>query len=143
MDTNFADQAAKLEVEIEALFATLAVETARTTDLKMEIREMESDLGDEWDSYETRFAWAFGELGLYPEIPHRWYQVIFRLVERLDSALSDEFKVNFQITQIKEKYSGLRVYYNADFNADSIIEPLIEQAETEVETIENLYKKLS
>lgn len=101
MNTSFAEQAAALEAEIEGLFATLAVETARTQALKQEIGRMEMDLQERWDSYEKRFAWAFGERGLYPEIPTRWYPVIFRLVERLDAALTEEFKKEFEFTQIK------------------------------------------
>lgn len=143
MNTSFADQAATLEAEIENLFAVLAAETARTQALKQEIRSLEMDLSEQWDSYEKRFAWAFGERGLYPEIPVRWYPVIFRLVERMDAALTAEQKVDFQFTQIKEKHNRLRVYYNSDWTADKIIDPLIEQAESEVETIEKLHKKLS
>ncbi|NUB23332.1 hypothetical protein [Azospirillum brasilense] len=143
MNTDLMNQAAALEAEIEGLFATLAAEAARTQELNGRIKAMEMDLSEAWDSYEKRFPWAFGERGLYPEIPHRWYPVIFRLVERLDAALSEEFKREFEFTQIKEKFGGLRVYYNSDWTADSIIDTLIEQAEAEVETIEKLHKKLS
>jgi len=143
MNTDLARQAAALEAEIEALNAVLAAELARTQELNGRIRSMEMDLQEQWDSYEKRFAWAFGERGLYPEIPVRWYPVVFRLIERLDSALTAEQKADFQFTQIKEKYNGLRVYYNSDWQADSIIDPLIEQAEAEVEHIESVHRKLS
>lgn len=143
MNTDFAAQAAALEAEIEGLFAVIAAEAARTQELNGRIRSMEMDLSEQWDSYEKRFPWAFGECGLYPEIPTRWYPVVFRLIERLDAALNEEQKADFQFTQIKEKYNGLRVYYNSDWLADKVIDPLIEKAEAEVEHIEALHKKLS
>lgn len=143
MNTDLIAKAASLENEVEGLFAVIAAEQARTQALNTEIKRMETDLSEQWDDYEQRYAWAFGECGLYPEIPMRWYPVIFRLVERLDAALSDEYKAEFKFTQIKEKFGGLRVYYNSDWQADSIIDPLIEQAESEVEHIEALHKKLS
>lgn len=143
MNTELIAQAATMENEIEQLFAVIAAEQVRTHELTGRIRGMEMDLREQWDSYEKRFPWAFGERGLYPEIPVRWYPVIFRLIERLDAALTAEQKADFQFTQIKEKYNGLRVYYNSDWQAGSIIDPLIEQAEAEVETIEKLHNKLS
>lgn len=143
MNTDFASQAAALEAEIEGLFAVIAAEQARTQTLTHDIRSLEMDLQEQWDDYERRYAWAFAERGLYPEIPVRWYPVIFRLIERLDVALTDELKDDFQFTQVKEKYNGLRVYYNADCKADSTIEPLIEQAESEVEHIDSVHKRLS
>lgn len=143
MNTDLARQAIAIEAEIEGLFATIAAEQARTQELNGGIRSMEMGLSEQWDDYERRFPWAFGERGLYPEIPVRWYPVIFRLVERLDAALSEEFKVDFEFNQIKEKFGGLRVYYNSDWTADKIIDPLIERAEAEVETIEKMHKKLS
>ena len=140
---TFAAQAAALEAEIEALNGVLAAELARTQTLNGRIKAVEMDLSGEWDAYEKRFPWAFAERGLYPEIPVRWYPVVFRLIERLDAALTAEQKADFQFTQIKEKYNGLSVYYNSDWMADKIIDLLIEQAEGEVEHIESVHKRLS
>lgn len=142
MITDFASEAVALEVEIEGLFAAIGAEQARTTELNAEIRSMETDLDEAWDRYEREYRWAFGERGIFPEIPKRWLPVIFRLVERIDAALTDDQKKDFQFTQIKEKYNGLRVYYNCDMKADGVVERLVEQAEEEVDHIETVHKKL-
>lgn len=143
MSADYVALAASLEAEVESLFATLAAERARTAELMGEVKAIDAELDASWDRYERAYAWAFGGRGVYPEIPKRWYSVVFRLVERLDTALTEDQKRGFAFTQIKEKHGGIRIYYNADGGADrDVIEPLVEQAEAEVERIERLCRRL-
>lgn len=142
MITELAAQAVALELEIEGLFAVLAAEQARAAELAAGIRAMEMDLDEAWECYEAEYRWAFGERGIFPEIPKRWFPVVFRFIERLDAALTHEQKSAFMIMQVKEKYGNIRIYYNAGYEADRIAETLVEQAESEVEHIETVHKRL-
>jgi len=60
-----------------------------------------------------------------------WYPLIYELLNKLQ-AIEDRDKIGLEITQIKEKFGGLRVYTNIDTDE---IWNLIEEAEAKSFTI--------
>lgn len=58
-----------------------------------------------------------------------WYRILEQLIDHIDSYIKHKYKdqdFNFKITQIKEKFGGLRFYFNG---GDEIIHELTRYAE--------------
>lgn len=71
--------------------------------------------------------------GAYPECEAGWYQLILELDENIGS-----IEPNYQVDQVKEKFGGLRFYYDwMSVNDDSLelIDKLVDAAEKKSYTI--------
>lgn len=61
-----------------------------------------------------------------------WYKLTKALLERLDWYLEQKKEINFEIIQMKEKFAGLRCYFNG---GDDYIRGVVSMAETISHTI--------
>jgi hypothetical protein len=59
-----------------------------------------------------------------------WFQVIWDLCEKLE-ALGEEALKGFEVTQVKEKFGGLRFYYKG--GNPELIDPLVSEAEVKAD----------
>jgi hypothetical protein len=66
--------------------------------------------GNWQEEIEARYGWMFGKHGFYAECNGGWKGILNDLFEKIDRHVQGEDREYFQITQVKEKYSTLRVY---------------------------------
>jgi len=73
------------------------------------------------------------------ECPNTWYDIIENACERIQNAC-DSLVGQIEFCQIKEKFGGLRMYYDFKYGPselDDIIYEIIRSAETDVELLNN------
>lgn len=61
--------------------------------------------------------------------PPGWEAIVDRLIERMLSALDPNARDQFRISQVKEKFAGLRVYHNGGDEMEALVEEAAEEAE--------------
>lgn len=61
--------------------------------------------------------------------PPGWVPLVARLLERIDPALAPEDRQSFRITQIKEKFGGLRCYHNGGVDIEMMVDAADEEAQ--------------
>ena len=72
-------------------------------------------------------------------VPIEWGEVILKLSADIESYITENGLVDFQVQQIKEKFGGLRFYVS---HSDEYIDGLIRQAEEDVSVIEQRLQKI-
>ncbi|MBJ6125426.1 hypothetical protein [Microvirga splendida] len=83
---------------------------------------------DSWrEELNHKYGWMAGRHGLSFEHGGGWRFLIGDLLQRIGATLSDEEKLDFQVTQIKEKFGTLRCYV---FNGNDRIHALVDAAES-------------
>ncbi len=60
------------------------------------------------------------------EVGNGWYNIVYDLCSKINNKLSDDEKEKFIVTQVKEKFGGLRFYTNL---VNDEVEKLIIEAE--------------
>ncbi|MEF2554011.1 hypothetical protein VQ042_22160 [Aurantimonas sp. A2-1-M11] len=61
--------------------------------------------------------------------PPGWVPLVARLLERVDAALASEDRQHFRISQIKEKFGGLRCYHNGGEDIETMVDAADEEAQ--------------
>lgn len=61
--------------------------------------------------------------------PPGWVPLVHRLLQRVDAALSREDREEFRVSQIKEKFGGLRVYHNGRDDIETMVDAADEEAQ--------------
>jgi hypothetical protein len=69
------------------------------------------------------------------DLPPGWFALVDRLFADIESGLSPSKVSSLTVTQIKEKWGGLRVYFNVDGDCHDMIEDLVEAASLKSEEI--------
>jgi len=77
---------------------------------------------------EEKFGWMFGRGGFYAECQGGWRYILYALFDKIDRHVQGDDREYFQITQVKEKYSTLRVHC---FGGDDEVYKWIDEAEEE------------
>lgn len=62
----------------------------------------------------------------WSDLPEGWYRVLDALCTAIETSMTDAELRDFRVTQVKEKYGGLRFYYSG---GTEITSGLIESAE--------------
>jgi hypothetical protein len=75
---------------------------------------------------DERFGWMFGRGGFYAECQGGWRHILYGLFDKIDKHVQGDDREYFQITQVKEKYSTLRVHC---FGGDDTVYAWIDEAE--------------
>lgn len=157
--TNFQQEAAALEAEIQALDAALASEILRSGQLVNQMREVEAamsskDSMDLWDEIEQEAAPVFGDKGIYPDFPVRWYPYVRRALQRIRGELTAEQYACIRIDYVKEKYMHLDMCGSSDHkwidgvtpeearHADDVLERYFDLADEEIQRMEKMLKAL-
>jgi hypothetical protein len=157
--TTYQQEAAALEAEIAALDAALASEILRSGVLVNEMREVEAamsskDAMDLWEEIEAEAAPIFGERGIYPDFPVRWYPYVRRALQRIRKELTPEQYACIRIDYIKEKFMHLDMCGSSDHkwidgvteaeaqHADDVLEKYFDLADEEIQRMEKMLKAL-
>ena len=61
--------------------------------------------------------------------PPGWVPLVDRLLRRIDAALQPEDREGFQISQVKEKFGGLRVYHSGGDEIEAMVDEADEEAQ--------------
>lgn len=68
----------------------------------------------------------------WSDLPEGWYKLLDALCSAIESSMTAEQLRDFRVTQVKEKFGGLRFYYSG---GNEMTEELIESAEIRSESI--------
>lgn len=73
---------------------------------------MPDECAEAWEALKRRYPWLFDRENIGHSCPPGWLPTVERLCAQLDDALSDEERECVWLSQVKEKYGGLRAYLN-------------------------------
>lgn len=69
------------------------------------------------------------------DLPQGWFDLVDQLFTDIETALSPSKAASLLVTQIKEKWGGLRVYFTVDGDCHDLVEDLVEAASLKSEGI--------
>lgn len=69
------------------------------------------------------------------DLPPGWFDLVDQLFTEIETALTPSKAASLLVTQIKEKWGGLRVYFTVDGDCHDLVEDLIEAASLKSEGI--------
>jgi len=92
-------------------------------------RELEKKLADRFPSFFRNLRTNRMMFGI--EHDAGWFDIIWRMCERIEEYVKDRPELDFRFAQIKEKFASLRVYFEG---GDDTLYEIIEGYEKESET---------